>query len=216
MHGAHMKRFLHLMTAPQSSTIATSTSGSPHMRSTWTSRRRCTRSSPLRDDEPSIFRSLNSPVQRLARHNRPDVAFEQNRMAQHVSRMTIADLLDANALATHVKETADFRITLRCGVVNVEKAAVLMYGDSSFASVVGETSQGGVTGCLTERPHEVLTGDLMWQIRIMWQSGRVRRVVRRTLAAGSPSSTRSPGPRSPTSSVRAPPDRSLLPTDALS
>lgn len=114
----------------------------------------------------------------------PDIAFEQHRLAQRMSRSTAADLPAANALAKHLRAMADFRITICRGAANVQKATVYMY-DSSFASVAGEKSQA----CRCYRmpdgaaAREVVSGDLTRQVPNMWQSGWVKRVVRSTLAS---------------------------------
>lgn len=84
------------------------------------------------DDELSIFRSLNGQLQWVGGRNHPDIAFEQNLLAQCVSRLAVADLLVANALTRHIKDSAGFHITIWHGVVNMDKAAVAMDGDSKL------------------------------------------------------------------------------------
>lgn len=55
--------------------------------------------------------------------------------------------------------------------------------DSTFANVDAEKPQAGVARCVTDRPHEDISGDVARQIPIVWQSGQEKRVVRSTLAA---------------------------------
>lgn len=101
------------------------------------------------------FRTLNSELQWIARHSLSDIAFEHNRCATS-PHLNFTDPAAASALAKPIKTTAGFRNGIRCCVFDVWKAAVLMCGDCSFASVDGETELAGSTCCLTKRQCEVV------------------------------------------------------------
>ena len=135
------------------------------------------------EEELSHFRSTNGQLQWLAHRSRPDIAFEQNRLAQCTSDLRVKDLIDANKLAEYVKENIEHGLVFRKGAVDIKTATVLAYGDSSFANMPGEKSQAGAVLCLTNKPREVADGNFDKQIPLVWASFRCKRTVRSTLAA---------------------------------
>ena len=130
-----------------------------------------------------MFRSTNGQLQWLAHRSRPDIAFEQNKLAQRTSDLKVQDLIDANKLVDYVKTNLALGLYFRKSVVDVSTACVLAYGDSSFANMPGEKSQAGTVMCLTDSPQDVVNGRFDKQLPLSWASFRVKRIVRSTLAA---------------------------------
>ena len=129
-----------------------------------------------------MFRSTNGQLQWLAHRSRPDIAFEQNRLAQRTSRLTVQDLIDANKLVDYVKMNVEGGITIKKNAVDMKTASILAYGDSAFANVEGEKSQAGTVLCATNAPEQVIDGHFDLQVPLVWASFRVKRTVRSTLA----------------------------------
>eukprot|EP00959_Pyramimonas_sp_CCMP1952_P052761 1103110-Pyramimonas_sp.AAC.1 len=79
-------------------------------------------------EELSMFRSAKGQLQWLAHRSRPDIAFEQTRLAQRTSELRVQDLLDANKLVDYVKQNIERGLHFRRGVVDISTACVLAYG----------------------------------------------------------------------------------------
>ena len=73
------------------------------------------------EEERSEMRSLLGSLQWLCQQTRVDIAVSVNKMAQRITKATVRDLLECNAIGKRVLETPDLGITLPRGVFDAKK-----------------------------------------------------------------------------------------------
>ncbi len=120
--------------------------------------RRPQKEAPINDEERSAYRSLLGQLLWVAQHTRADVACAVCEHAQRTNCVTVADLYSLNNLAKHVVATAEQRLCIPRGRVDVLSSAVLGFGDSSFATGENVKSQYGVVVGLTRDYTKVING----------------------------------------------------------
>ena len=103
--------------------------------------------------------------------------------AQRLSKATLSDVKTLNKLVEQAKNTAEMRIVIPCGVVNLETCSFACYADAGFANAEHEKSQCGLVCCLTHSPELLITERFDLSTIISWQCSTIKRVVRSTLAA---------------------------------
>ena len=137
------------------------------------------------EEERSEMRSLLGSLQWLCQQTRVDIAVSVNKMAQRITKATVRDLLECNAIGKRVLETPDLGITLPRGVFDAKNCALVGFGDAAFANEESVKSQFGevVLACKPNDVEAVCNGRYDLAVLLSWRSGTIKRVVRSTLAA---------------------------------
>ena len=125
---------------------------------------------PLDEEEKEQLRSKIGQGLWMARQSRPDVMFDVCRLASNYSRATVQDLIDMNKV---LKKLVMDKLTLKFQPLKGEMSLVV-FTDASFGNLPNGATQGGYL--------VLLVGDGGQFSPICWNSKKVRRVVRSTLA----------------------------------
>ena len=129
--------------------------------------------SELSEKEKAEYRALLGQLNWIATHTRPDIAFDVCELSVNYNTSTVADLLNLNKVVRRV--TSD-NIRLHFPKLqDISYCSLECYSDASFANLPGSGSQGGFIIFLQDG-----TGA---HCPIVWQSRKIRRVVKSTLAA---------------------------------
>ena len=109
----------------------------------------------------------------IANQSRPDIAFKTCYLSNCLSQATIADIFRANKVIRKIKMN---KVPLVFSQLKmIEKSTVHVFADESFKSLPGGASQGGFI---------ILLGDEEGNVcPIHWQSKKIKRVVKSSLAA---------------------------------
>ena len=131
------------------------------------------KSSLLSDGEKKDYRSLVGQLNWLMTQTRPDISFETCDLSVSYNRATVEHLLRLNKLvcrvqATHLKILFPRRFSLETGFIE-------SFSDAAFANLEGGGSQGGFVIFSVSSDGA--------RCPLLWQSRKVRRVVKSTLAA---------------------------------
>ena len=136
------------------------------------SKRKSSRSSFLTTNELEEFRVAVGQLIWLANQTRPDVAFEICELSTHCHNATVEDAIQANKVITKVKSQ---QVNLLFEKLNLSELVVECYCDASFGNLAGGGSQGS---------YVIFLSDTTGKRNVCsWQSRKVRRVVKSTLAA---------------------------------
>lgn len=130
------------------------------------------RNDPLTKNERENLQSKIGQILWVARQSRPDVIFEAANLAASFKNATVQTLIEANKVVTHLKsDTVNLKFQhLGCN----ENLKLIVFSDSSLGNLPDGGTQGG---------HFImLIGKDGYFSPLMWQSKRIRRVVRSTLA----------------------------------
>ena len=129
------------------------------------------KSSPLKEDEKSVMRAKLGQLLWVARQSRPDISFELSDIAGRIQKSTINDLKRINKTVKRVKLD---EIELK--FQNLGKhLELIVFTDASFGNLHDGGSQGG---------HFIFArGDDGKVNPIAWQSRKLRRVTKSTLAS---------------------------------
>ena len=119
------------------------------------------------------YRALVGQLNWLGTQTRPDVAFDVCELSTVLNVATVDDVLRANKVVKKVKQR---RVTLQFRSLDCTDGYTLeCYSDASFGNLPGGGSQGGYVIFLVDS-HGM-------RCPLSWQSKKVRRVVKSTLAA---------------------------------
>ena len=131
------------------------------------------RLSELTPEEKSEFRSIIGQLNWVATQTRPDIAFDVCELSGCVGKSTVADIVKLNKIVA--------RLTTDCVKITVPRMDDISncflecFSDSSYANLPSGGSQGGFIVFLKDG-----SGN---SCPIYWQSRKIRRVVKSTLAA---------------------------------
>lgn len=127
----------------------------------------------LTENERSRFRSVIGQLNWLSTQSRPDVAYETCQASVSFKDAKIRDITRINKTIRKLKnETVSLRFT---DIGDLKHCRILSFSDASYRNLSNEGSQGGFIMFLCNAENQA--------IPIQWQSKRLRRVVRSTLAA---------------------------------
>ena len=126
----------------------------------------------LNKKEKRLLRGIVGQLNWIAFQTRPDVAFDACNTAVSLKDATIKDIKSANKSIKKAK-SSDINIQFN-NVGNLEHAKIVCYTDASFRNLKGESSQGG---------HIIFIKSNKNFSPVTWQSKKIKRVVKSTLAA---------------------------------
>ena len=133
--------------------------------------RRAQKNLPLGKEELKKLRVLIGQMNWIATQTRPDILFDCCELASNIKNAKIEDILKANKVLKKLKDD----VTISFPKLNFStNLKLLVYADASYANLKDGGSQGGYVIFMT---------DGLMVSPIAWQSKRIKRVVKSTLAA---------------------------------
>ncbi|VDI53393.1 Hypothetical predicted protein [Mytilus galloprovincialis] len=129
------------------------------------------KTSPLSSSEQTLLRSKIGQLLWLARQTRPDIAFDVAAISSKIKSSTIEDLKKVNKI---IRKVQNDPVSLQFQNLG-HNVKFILFSDASFGNLPDGGSQGGYV--------VLLMGDDGKVNPITWQSKKLRRVVRSTLAS---------------------------------
>lgn len=128
---------------------------------------------PLGSDETKKLRALIGQMNWAATQTRPDVLFECCELASKIKNATVSDMLVANKVLKKLQNDVKVNIP---PLNDINCLKFIVHSDASYANLGDGGSQGGYVICLSDSVTNKMSP-------IAWQSKRIKRVVKSTLAA---------------------------------
>lgn len=128
--------------------------------------------SSLTEEEKNQLRSKIGQILWVARQSRPDVMFDVSNLASKLKDATVQAIHEANRIVCKLKSKKVVLNFLHLGKDSALK--IVVFSDASFGNLSDGGTQGGHL--------IVLMGEIGNFSPLSWQSKRVKRVVRSTLA----------------------------------
>ena len=135
--------------------------------------RRKLRSEPVNNDEAHLLRVLIGQLNWVVRQTRADVAFDCCELSTILHNAKVEDIIAANKVVQRLKKK-DVTVVIPA-LDDVNSLSIECYSDASFGNLPGGGSQGGYIIFISD--------DSGHRCPVTWQSRKVRRVVKSTLAA---------------------------------
>ena len=129
--------------------------------------------SDLSEDEKTEYRALVGQLNWIATNTRPDIAFDICELSVSMKKATIMDLLRLNKVVERV--TKDSVKIVFPKIQSLDTCHLECYTDAAFANLPNSGSQVGMIIFLRD--------ELGQRCPIYWQSRKLKRVVKSTLAA---------------------------------
>ena len=134
--------------------------------------RKSHKDSILSDNEVELLRSKAGQLLWVARQSRPDILFDVCCLESRIKTATVQQLIDTNKIIKKVKSDSVLLKYQHLG--NDSSIYILAFTDASLGNLDDGATQGG---------HFIaLCGENGYISPLIWQSKRIRRVVRSTLA----------------------------------
>jgi len=131
------------------------------------------RSDDLSDNEKKDYRALVGQLNWVSTQTRPDIAFDVCDLSSVFDKARVDDLLRANKV---VKKVRSRSVVIRYPrLVDQKQLTIECFSDASFGNLDSGGSQGGYIVFIVDSEGR--------RCPVTWQSKRVRRVVKSTLAA---------------------------------
>ena len=127
----------------------------------------------LSDSEREAFRALIGQLNWVSNNTRPDIAYDVCELSTLTTQATVADLLRLNKVVKNASEEVVRLFFPRLS--ELENCMVEVFTDASFAKLSDGGSQGALIVFLKDRNGR--------RCPLFWQSRRLKRVVKSTLAA---------------------------------
>ena len=129
--------------------------------------------SQLSENEKADYRALVGQLNWMATHSRPDIVYETCELSVSFNKETVADLLRLNKLIDRTKKENLSIYFPR--LISLEGCSIECYADAAFANLPNGGSQGALIIFLRDASGS--------RCPIFWQTRRLKRVVKSTLAA---------------------------------
>lgn len=130
------------------------------------------REAPLNEKEREQLRSKIGQVLWVAKQTRPDVMFNTCSLASNIKNATVQSIHEVNRVIRKLKSE---KVTLKFQHLgNSDDLSLVVFSDASLGNLPDGGTQGGALIALMEK-----TGKFS---PLFWQSKKIRRVVRSTLA----------------------------------
>ena len=131
------------------------------------------RKDELKIEEKQTLQATIGQLNWLSTQTRPDIAFDVCDLCSRISCATVEDILCLNKVVKKLK-SREVNLTFR-KLTDLDTLSVHCFSDASFGNLVNGGSQGG---------YVLFIGD-GYDVKnvVSWQSKRIRRVVKSTLAA---------------------------------
>ncbi len=129
------------------------------------------KTSNLTEEEKKTMRSKIGQVLWIARQTRPDVLFEACRLSSRVKDATVQDLIELNKVLKQVKSE---KVTLKYQKLGRRDLSLMVFSDASLGNLPDGGTQGAYVIFLMNEDRRASP--------ICWNSKKIRRVVRSTLA----------------------------------
>ena len=129
------------------------------------------KTSPLSANEQSILRSKVGQLLWLSKQSRPDIAFDVTMLASRLHVSTVEDIIKLNKVIRKVQAE---NVSLNFYDLGKE-VELLLFSDASYGNLTNDGSQGGHTIFLKGSNGKINP--------VTWQSKRIRRIARSTLAS---------------------------------
>lgn len=135
-------------------------------------RKTCRPEEPANDQEKSMIRRIIGKLNWLAGMSRPEISFVVSDVSSRVQAANISDVKLVNKTIKFLKSHKSY---MKIPKLNLNSLEIKVFTDASFNNLIDGKSQGG---------HLAILVDSFGQSSIItWNSNRIRRVVRSTLAA---------------------------------
>ena len=131
------------------------------------------RSEPVNNDEAHSLRVLVGQLNWVVRQTRADVAFDCCELSTVLHNAKVEDIITANKVVQRLKKK-DVTVVMPA-LDDVTNLCIECYSDASFGNLPGGGSQGGYIIFISDGNGH--------SCPVAWQSKKIRRVVKSTLAA---------------------------------
>ena len=131
------------------------------------------KSSELSEKEKTEYKSLVGQLNWISTQTRPDIAFDVCEMSTLLKKATVSDLIRLNKIISRLT-TDNIRLHYP-KMLDMNNCSIECFSDASFANLIGDGSQGGFIIFLKDK-----NGG---RCPIYWESRKIKRVVKSTLAA---------------------------------
>ena len=127
--------------------------------------------SQLVDEEVRSYRKAIGQLNWVATHSRPDISFDVCDLSVNLKTATVQNIVQMNKLIERIKTDA-LKLSFP-KLESIENCSLECYSDAAYANLPDEGSQGGFIIFLKGKNRSP----------IAWQSRKIKRVVKSTLAA---------------------------------
>ena len=126
----------------------------------------------LSEHQKSLLRGLIGQLNWIAGITRPEIRFQVSEISTRITKSTIKEIKDINKVVQYVKTNRSF---IKIPQIEEKSLHIKVYADASYGNLHDGGSQGGFIVLLCDDQNN--------SSPIAWNSTRIKRVVRSTLAA---------------------------------
>ena len=135
-------------------------------------KRKADKNDMLTDIETKKYRTLIGQLSWIACQTRPDLSFDLCELSSVANKAKVSDMIKANKVLSKTKRN---HMKLYYQPIDVSNMTIVIYNDSSFVNLSSGGSQGGFITYLVDNQENCMP--------LMWQSKRLKRVVKSAMAA---------------------------------
>ena len=135
--------------------------------------RSCQKDSLLSDTEKEAFKAIVGQLNWISTNTRPDISYEVCELSSSYNKATVSDLLRLNKVIEIISK--DVLMLCFPRLLHIERCQIEVFSDASFANLPDGGSQGAIIVFLKDENGQ--------RCPLYWQTRRLKRVVKSTLAA---------------------------------